>query len=43
MSFHSRIRGGENAYTIRISDSPIAATAERSHVLLSLNEEMLRQ
>ena len=43
MSYHSRIRGGENAYTIRGSDSSIAATAERSHVLLSLNEEMLRQ
>ncbi len=43
MSYHSRIRGGENAYTIRISDSPIAATTERSHMLLSLNEEMLRQ
>ena len=43
LSYHSRIRGGENAYTIRLSDSPVAATAERAHVLLALNEEMLSQ
>lgn len=43
MSYHSRIRGGENAYTIRLSDSPIMATKGRAHVLLALNGEMLSQ
>ncbi len=41
MSYHSRIRGGENAYTIRVSDSPVLATKEKAHVLLALNDEML--
>jgi len=41
LSYHSRIRGGENSYTIRLSDSPVLATKERAHVLLALNGEML--
>jgi len=43
LSYHSRIRGGENSYTIRLSDSPVLATKERAHVLLALNGEMLSQ
>ncbi|MBC7097507.1 2-oxoacid:acceptor oxidoreductase subunit alpha [Candidatus Bipolaricaulota bacterium] len=43
MSYHSRIRGGENAYTVRVSESPVMATKEKAHVLFALNGEMLSQ
>jgi len=41
LSYHSRIRGGENAFTLRIGDVPVAATARDADLLLALNEEML--
>ncbi|MDD5453508.1 MAG: 2-oxoacid:acceptor oxidoreductase subunit alpha, partial [Candidatus Bipolaricaulis sp.] len=41
LSYHSRIRGGENAFTLRIGDIPVAATARDADLLLALNEEML--
>lgn len=41
LSYHSRIRGGENAFTLRISDRPVLATTEKAHILVALNEEML--
>jgi len=43
LSYHSRIRGGENAFTVRISDRPVLATRERVEILVALNEPMLRQ
>ncbi|MBC7221211.1 2-oxoacid:acceptor oxidoreductase subunit alpha [Candidatus Bipolaricaulota bacterium] len=41
LSYHSRIRGGENAFTLRIGDSPVLATRDKADLLLALNEEML--
>lgn len=41
LSYHSRIRGGENAFTLRIGDVPVAAPARDADLLLALNEEML--
>ncbi|HEU68882.1 MAG TPA: hypothetical protein ENN53_06700 [Candidatus Acetothermia bacterium] len=41
LSYHSRIRGGENAFTVRIGDAPIRATTDRADLLIALNEEML--
>lgn len=43
LSYHSRIRGGENAFTLRISDSPVLSTRTAANVLVALNEEMLEQ
>ncbi|MGC9530258.1 MAG: 2-oxoacid:acceptor oxidoreductase subunit alpha [Candidatus Bipolaricaulaceae bacterium] len=43
MSYHSRIRGGENAYTVRACTEPCAAIQEESHVLVALSEDMLAQ
>lgn len=43
LSYHSRIRGGENAFTLRIADRPVLATAEQAQILVALNEEMLKQ
>ncbi len=40
-SYHSRIRGGENAVTVRIRDRPVFATSEQADVLVALNQEML--
>ena len=40
LSYHSRIRGGENAFTLRIGDAPVAAPARDADLLLALNEEM---
>lgn len=41
MSYHSRIRGGENAFTLRIGDSPVLATQTEADLLVALTEEML--
>jgi len=41
LSFHSRIRGGENAFTLRIGAAPVLATDAHADLLLSLNGEML--
>ncbi len=41
LSFHSRIRGGENAFTLRIGTSPVLATKADVDLLLALNGEML--
>ncbi len=41
LSYHSRIRGGENAFTLRISDRPVLATSAHADLLLALNGEML--
>lgn len=43
MSYHSRIRGGENAFTLRIGEAQVFATEADAHLLLALNEEMLDQ
>ncbi|MBC7318583.1 2-oxoacid:acceptor oxidoreductase subunit alpha [Candidatus Bipolaricaulota bacterium] len=42
LSFHSRIRGGENAFTLRISDHPVYATKPMADLLLVLTPEMWR-
>ncbi len=41
LSYHSRIRGGENAFTLRISDRPLLATDAHADLLVTLNGEML--
>ncbi|QAA75958.1 MAG: 2-oxoglutarate/2-oxoacid ferredoxin oxidoreductase, gamma subunit [Candidatus Bipolaricaulis sibiricus] len=41
MSYHSRIRGGENTFTLRIGESPVLATEAQADLLVALNEEML--
>ncbi|MCX7750873.1 MAG: 2-oxoacid:acceptor oxidoreductase subunit alpha [Candidatus Bipolaricaulota bacterium] len=41
LSYHSRIRGGENAFTLRISDRPVLATSAHADLLLPLNGKML--
>lgn len=43
LSYHSRIRGGENAFTVRISDRPTLATRDEVEVLLAVDEPMFRQ
>lgn len=43
LSYHSRIRGGENAFTLRVSDRPVLATAAAADLLVALNGEMLAQ
>lgn len=43
LSYHSRIRGGENAFTVRISDRPVLATRDQVEVLVALNAPMYRQ
>lgn len=42
LSYHSRIRGGENAFTLRISDRPIYATRKDADLLVVLTPEMWR-
>ncbi|SPD73952.1 2-oxoacid:acceptor oxidoreductase, alpha subunit [uncultured Desulfobacterium sp.] len=36
--FESRIRGGQNSYSIRISDKPVNAPRMKADILLALNE-----
>jgi len=38
-SYYSRIRGGHNHYTLRVSDEPLEAISERVKVLLAINGE----
>ena len=40
LSYHSRIRGGENAFTLRISDQPVFATRKNADLLVVLTKEM---
>ncbi len=40
-SYHSRIRGGENAFTLRVGEAPVLTTTNDVDLLLALNEEML--
>ncbi len=42
-SYHSRIRGGENAVTLRIKDRPVFSTVSKADVLVALTREMLEQ
>ncbi len=42
-SYHSRIRGGENAVTVRVRDRAVWSTTENADVLVALNQEMLNQ
>ncbi|MBC7099922.1 2-oxoacid:acceptor oxidoreductase family protein, partial [Candidatus Bipolaricaulota bacterium] len=42
LSYHSRIRGGENAFTLRISNRPIYATRKDADLLVVLTPEMWR-
>ena len=42
LSYHSRIRGGENAFTLRISDRPVYATRRDADLLVVLSPEMWR-
>jgi 2-oxoglutarate ferredoxin oxidoreductase subunit alpha len=37
--YESRVRGGNNFYQIRLSDSPVMASRDRIDVLVSLNKE----
>jgi 2-oxoglutarate ferredoxin oxidoreductase subunit alpha len=39
--YYSRIRGGHNFYSIRISDRPLMSHAEPVHLLLALTEETI--
>ena len=39
--YHSRIRGGHNFFSIRISDRPLYSHDERVHLLLALTEETI--
>jgi 2-oxoglutarate ferredoxin oxidoreductase subunit alpha len=39
--YYSRIRGGHNFYSIRISDQPLYSHAEPVHLLLALTEETI--
>ena len=36
--FESRIRGGQNSYSIRISEKPVNAPAMKADILLALND-----
>ena len=40
-SYMSRVRGGHNTYTIRVSPDPIAAPREGVDLLVALNQETL--
>ncbi len=40
-SYHSRIRGGENAFSLRLTDEPTWGTRENTDLLVALNQEML--
>ncbi|MFN3347163.1 MAG: 2-oxoacid:acceptor oxidoreductase family protein, partial [Candidatus Bipolaricaulaceae bacterium] len=42
LSYHSRIRGGENAFTLRIADRPVYATRKDADLLVVLSPEMWR-
>ncbi len=42
-SYHSRIRGGENAFALRISDGPLWGTREDTDLLVALDQAMLDQ
>ena len=39
--YYSRIRGGHNYYSIRVSDRPLSSHAEPVHLLLALTEETI--
>jgi len=39
--YYSRIRGGHNFYSVRISDQPLYSHSEPIHLLLALNEETI--
>ncbi|MBU0702648.1 MAG: 2-oxoacid:acceptor oxidoreductase family protein, partial [Chloroflexi bacterium] len=39
--YYSRIRGGHNFYSIRVSDRPLYSHAEPVHLLLALTEETI--
>ncbi|MBN1642528.1 MAG: 2-oxoacid:acceptor oxidoreductase subunit alpha [Anaerolineae bacterium] len=39
--YYSRIRGGHNFYSVRVSDQPLHAHAEPVHLLLALTEETI--
>ena len=39
--YYSRIRGGHNFYSLRISDQPLYSHAEPVHLLLALTEETI--
>lgn len=41
--YYSRIRGGHNFFTIRISDAPVYATREAVHLLIALDGETVRR
>jgi len=41
--YHSRIRGGHNFYSVRISDQPLYSHEEPVHLLLALNEETIHR
>lgn len=41
--YHSRIRGGHNFYSVRISDQPLYSHAEPVHLLLALDEETIHR
>ena len=40
---YSRIRGGHNFYSIRVSDQPLYSHEEPVHLLLALTEETIRR
>lgn len=42
LSYHSRIRGGENAFTVRVADRPVFATRRDADLLVVLTPEMGR-
>ncbi|MCK4316906.1 MAG: 2-oxoacid:acceptor oxidoreductase family protein, partial [Anaerolineae bacterium] len=39
--YYSRIRGGHNFYSVRVSDQPLYSHAEPVHLLLALTEETI--
>ncbi len=39
--YHSRIRGGHNFYSVRVSDQPLYSHADPVHLLLALTEETI--
>lgn len=41
--YYSRIRGGHNFYSVRVSDQPLYSHAEPVHLLLALTEETIRR
>jgi len=41
--YYSRIRGGHNFFSIRISDQPLYSHAEPVHLLLALTEETIQR